>query len=369
MSSFFLLRAPVAAAIAAAATVAPSQAFEVNDKVEINGLLAGVGQCQQVSGDDANDTCRGGISFQPEIAYNPTGRDQLYARFAFAAGNSVKDTSPFVLSPQGIDLEDDVKDINGRGRNYLLEAWYAHTFTFSDDSSLALMGGILDPTNYINQNAYANDQNTQFSNEVFINSPNAFIPGYDIGGLLVWNYRDLTFTAVGLNVGENDDGNNYSWYAAEFAYHIEMALGGGNYRLMYAASTNDFSNPTGDAEEGLSGWIASLDQELGDIVGVFLRLGWQAEDAAVDYRAGYSGGLDFKGKAWGREADNIGIGYAYLDGGNTDVKRTNAFEVYYRFVLNETLALTADAQWMSDELEGEDGPEGWIFGLRAIAEF
>ena len=52
------------------------------------------------------------------------------------------------------------------------------------------------------------------------------MPAYDWGGALVWKYRDWTFSGVGMNVGENDDGKNYNFYAAQAAYHIDTALGG-----------------------------------------------------------------------------------------------------------------------------------------------
>ena len=32
-------------------------------------------------------------------------------------------------------MQDDYKEINGRNRDYLLTAWYKHTFSFSEDHS------------------------------------------------------------------------------------------------------------------------------------------------------------------------------------------------------------------------------------------
>jgi porin len=109
------------------------------------------------------------------------------------------------------------------------------------------------------------------------------------------------------------------------------------------------------------------------VVGAFLRLAWQQEDAAVDYRAVYSGGLQLNGSGWGRHPDTVGLGYAYLEGGNLDIERTQVFEAYYRLGLNDYLGLTADVQYMKDELApvdpGERDPAGWIFGLRLAVEF
>ena len=157
----------------------------------------------------------------------------------------------------------------------------------------------IDPAVYVNENAYANDEFTQFMNEVFVNSRNAFLPAYDWGGVLVWKYRDWTFSGVGINVGENDDGNNYNFYAAEADYHIDTALGEGKDRIMISGTSKANLNPSGENREPRSELSLSFDQALGPVVGAFLRLGWQREDAAVDFKAVYSGGLNFKGAALG----------------------------------------------------------------------
>jgi hypothetical protein len=374
------------------------RAYEINDKLEINGLLAGAYQCQEVSGlEESDNICRGALPFQPEIVYNPTEQDQFFVKFGFAAGNGLNENSPFVLAPWAADLEADVKDINGRDRSYLLEAWYAHTFNLSEDNSIQITGGIVDPAFYVNENAYANDEYTQFMNEAFVNARNAFLPGYDVGGVLVWKIKDLTFSAVGMNVGENDDGNNYNFYAAEADYRLKTPLGEGNYRVMYSGTSREFLDPTGEDLEKREGWSLSFDQELGPVVGVFLRMAWQSDDALIDFDAEYSGGLDFKGSAWGRERDNIGIGFAYLQAPSWSpatvadmdeapdpqvdevteapaeaaqvIARANAIEAYYRFVVNDYLAVSADVQYMKDKYREGDDVDGWVFGLRAVAEF
>lgn len=344
-------------------------AYDINDQLKINVLVAGAFQCQGPSGSDgADNACRGAAPIQPELVYSPTEQDQIFVKLGFAAGNGLNPVSPFVLAPWAADLEDDVKDINGRDRSYLLEAWYAHTFELGEDHSVQITGGIVDPAFYVNENAYANDEFTQFMNEVFVNSRNAFLPAYDWGGVLVWKYRDWTFSGVGMNVGENDDGNNYNFYAAEADYHIDTSMGEGNYRVMVSGTSKANLDPSGENLEPRSALSLSFDQALGPVVGVFLRLGWQAQDAAVDFKAVYSGGLDFKGTAWGREGDNIGIGYAYLDGGNLENARSEAIEAYYRLAINDYLALTADVQYLKDDYLDRDDVEGWVLGMRAVVE-
>lgn len=43
--------------------------------------------------------------------------------------------------------------------------------------------------------------------------------------------------------------------------------------------------------------------------------------------------------------------------------------MYYRFVANDYFALTADVQYMQDNFNQGDKTNGFIAGLRAIAEF
>ena len=88
-----------------------------------------------------------------------------------------------------------------------------------------------------------------------------------------------------------------------------------------------------------------------------------------------SGGIELKGTLWGRADDNIGIGYAFLDGGNkpnddgfvTDTSQI--FEAYYRIVMNEYFALTLDGQYMNDKYIAGTGPSGYVLGARGTVEF
>ena len=374
-------------------------AYDVNDKLSVRGSLGGAFQCQEVSGlPDSDNTCRGAAPFHPELSYNPTAQDQFFIQFGFATGNGLDQGSAFVLAPWAADMHNDVKNINGRNRSNLLEARYAHSFQFAEDNTVQITGGIIDSTVYVDTNAYANNWFTQFMNVAFVNARNAFLPSYDWGGALVWAFKDWTFSAVGMNVGENDDGNNYNYYAAQAAYHLTMPLGGGNYRVMYSGTSRAFLDPMGVNLEKKGAWVLSFDQELGSVVGAFLRMGWQSDDALINFRAAYTGGFDFKGAAWGRDADNIGIAFGYLEapswsplvqaetvaptdpgvvGGTVEapavanqvLARTNVFETYYRFALNDHLALSADVQYMKDKYREGDDVDGWIFGLRAVAQF
>jgi hypothetical protein len=341
-------------------------------KLSLGGLIAGAYQHQNV--DDApgfNNTGRGVIVFQPEIGFALTDVDEVFTKFGFAAGNALNDgtVSPFIYSPWAADLEDDVKDINGRNRDYLLTAWYKHTFAFSEKHTLGITGGLIDATDYLDESAYANDEYTQFMNQVLANATNGFFPSYDMGGAVEWEFGQFALKGVVMSVGENDDGKSYNFYGADLGYTIDTKLGTGNYRVTVDWSSKDFNNPAGDNLESKQCIILSFDQQLGEIFGAWIRFGWQDDDAAIQVKELFSGGLDINGRLWRREQDNIGIGYAYLEGGNQDLDNAYVFETYVRFLLNEYFAITADLQYQDNKMKQGDSPSGFISGVRCVVEF
>jgi porin len=343
-----------------------SYAYDITEKFSIGGVLSGAYQYQSADGDD--NMGRGVVPFQPEFSLRPTDRDEIFAGFGFAAGNGLNGATDFNLAPWSADLEDDVKDINGRNRDYLLTVWYKHTFEFGKNNALGLTGGIIDSTAYVDENAFANDEYTQFMNEALVNSSNGFFPSYDIGGAVEWEIGNWDITGVGMNIGENDDGNNYNFFAGQIGYKLNTSLGEGNYRLIVDGTSEQFLDEDGNKKGRLAVFL-SFDQELGSIFGAWIRFGWQDDKALINYDALFSGGLNITGKWYGRENDNIGIGYAYLNGKN-DFDYTQVAEVYWRFVLNDYFAVSADAQYMQDEFDSdEDDIDGFILGIRGTVEF
>jgi hypothetical protein len=342
------------------------------ERIAIHGVLAGVYQNEDPSGPaDAESIGRGAVAFEPEIAITLTERDEVFFKFGFPAGNGLNGTTNMVVSPWAANLEGDVKNINGRDRDYLLTAWYKHTFAIDTDHNFGLTGGIIDATDYLDQNAYANDEHTQFMNPALVNGPNGFAPSYDIGGAVEWAMGSFYANGVVMNVGENDAGYNYNFYGAEVGYRLTTGLGQGVCRIIYEGGNNAFLNPDSTTLEDRTIVFLSVDQQLGEFLGVWVRLGWGDDDAAVDATNLYSGGIDIGGRPWGREEDNMGIGYAFFDGGNTGLQRVQVAEAYYRLVMNAWLALTGDVQYQDNQYDAGDGTDidAWTWGLRAVVEF
>ncbi len=347
--------------------------YDVTDQFSVGGVLAGNWQFLQgdedADGEDVDDGPKASVAFQPEMSFRPYDNGELFTKFGFSANNGLNVKSPFQLATWAADLEDDVEDINGRSRDYLLTAWASHTFEFSETHNLGFSGGIIDATDYVDENAFANDEYGQFQNEVFVNAVTGNFVSYDIGGVVDWAWGNFSARGLIMDVGENDDGNNFQYYAAQLAYRLETGLGEGNYRVTGTMTSDDFLDEDGDDEE-LMAVVLSADQQLGDIFGVFLRAGWQDDDTEITYETEFSGGVNISGSLWNREQDNIGIGFAYLDDGETEVDNTIVFEGYVRFGLNDFFAVTADVQYMEDEYDDPlEDVDGWVGSIRVTAEF
>jgi hypothetical protein len=73
-----------------------------------------------------------------------------------------------------------------------------------------------------------------------VNAPNGFAPSYDIGGAGEWEIGSWEITAVGMNVGENEDGNNYNFFGGQIGNTLNTSLGTGNYRLIGQLTSKQF---------------------------------------------------------------------------------------------------------------------------------
>ena len=252
--------------------------YDVTDQFSVGGVLAGNWQFLQgdedADGEDVDDGPKASVAFQPEMSFRPYDNGELFTKFGFSANNGLNVKSPFQLATWAADLEDDVEDINGRSRDYLLTAWASHTFEFSETHNLGFSGGIIDATDYVDENAFANDEYGQFQNEVFVNAVTGNFVSYDIGGVVDWAWGNFSARGLIMDVGENDDGNNFQYYAAQLAYRLETGLGEGNYRVTGTMTSDDFLDEDGDDEELMTIGL-SADQQLGDIFGVFLRAYYQ----------------------------------------------------------------------------------------------
>ncbi len=375
-------------------------AYDLNEKLSIEGTLTGVYQYGDFDIEGMDDADRGAAVLDLGVNFHPTDKDEFQVTLSYAAGNGLNYLELFSLAPYADDLEADLKNINGRDRDYLLEAWYKHTFTFNKDISLGATFGIIDATGYIDDNAFANDEVAQFMNDIFVNNTLANLPSYDIGGVVELDISNFSIRGLIMSsktgytymarekVGEvyckehdvwkpvfsdveKEEYKNYNYYALQLGYKVDTPLGEGNYRIYGFTTNKKFQNRDGTGEKNLQGLGISADQKLSEIIGAFARLGWQDDKAAaVVHDAVYSGGLNINGKLWGRENDEIGVGYAYLNGADkAEIDNTNAIEAYAKFKISDFSDITVDVQYIKDDMKLGQDNDGVIYGVRLNAYF
>ena len=315
------------------------------------------------------------------VDYRPTERSLLHAWARLAAGNALNNVGGVELEPYGEPLEDELTDINGSGRNYLLEAWYQGVFELADETSLGVTAGIIDAGEYLGENEFADEADTQFMNEALETSSIDML-SYSPGGILELEVGDWSFNTVYAR-SKNEEGSRFNWVSGLAAYQAETALGEGNYRFFAFTSDGAFANAEGTRDnERFKGCGLSFDQELGEIFGGFVRIIWADDNAVVDFHRLFSGGVNINGSLWGREQDNAGIGYAYVEGPpGSELRRGDVAEAYVRFQLTDSLDLSLDLQYQENRLRPEeeeveeDGgnspldPSAWIAGVRVNLVF
>lgn len=363
--------------------IASALAFQFDEHVSIEFLLSHGLQCQDVHArlagptfdDDGTiqhfrDACRGTLPFRisPTVVFNEN--HTISAMFGYTIGNGINENALFAISPWGIEFENDLKDINGRGHDYILTAWYAYHHPIAEDHEVTLTVGLLDSTEFLDQNAFANDEYHHFMSDVFVNNVNHALPIFDVGGALQWRLNNWGLTLVLMDVGQNDDGRQYNFWGAELGFNTKLTVGEGNYRFFLGGTSRDFLDTTQEKLHRKLKYGISFDQSI-YCFGFFTRISWQKQDAAIDYKALYSAGLEINGQIWSRTRDRVGIAYAHLDGGNVGFIKNNVFEIYYKYAINDLFHITFDLQHQNDVRESifdnQMNPSGWTSALRLTA--
>jgi porin len=211
-------------------------------------------------------------------------------------------------------------------------------------------------------------------NPALVNGPNGYAPSFDLGGAMEWDKKDFYINVVVMDVGENEDGFNSTFYGGEFGYNARFGFGEGTYRFIYQGANESYlsADPTATNHEDRNVVFISIDQQFGENWGAWVRFGWGTDEARVSATNLYSGGINLKGGRWGRAQDNIGLGYAFFDGGNDGTKRASVGEAYYRWLMSDVFALTFDLQYQENRYDTPaDGTDvdGFTYGLRGVVEF
>jgi len=321
-------------------------------------------------GVELGDTARGSLVIDMEGTAALGRSGTAHASASFAEGNGIDGVGGVSVRVNADDLEDDVKDINGSGRDYLLEAWYAHHFDIGSSTGLELTGGIIDATRFIDANRVANDENHQFMNEVFVNR--FFLPSYDPGVAVSVTGSGWSAHGVWMNARADEaDGRtrDFDFYGLDIGKRYALPIGEGNLRLIGLTTSDAF----GDAESRVHGVGFSMDQSWGERVILFARGGgFSDEESVLVHDSLYSAGLQVSGGLPFQSTWVAGVAYAFLDGTSDaagDVRDTRVWEGYVRWAGAGAFDASLDVQYVTDELYGEANATLWCVGLRANYAF
>jgi hypothetical protein len=198
---------------------------------------------------------------------------------------------------------------------------------------LALTMGRLDLTNYFDNNAFANDETTQFLSDALVNNQMLGLSSNGTGVAAEFDPKNGLRLKFGFQQS-NDEASNLSdsmFTLSEVGYTFTpFALPEGSYRLWFRTDNT--------AEEDIrKGFGISVDQKLTNAIGLFGRYGTQdLDDDGRDHF--WSMGVGFQNGYIFNPQDTWGIGYSRMDLGS-GYKET-LVEGYYNLLLTERLRLT-----------------------------
>ncbi len=293
----------------------------------------------------------------------------------------------------------DARHSDGDDDVEVAEVWYEHRFF---DGQLALTFGKIDPTRWFDTNAVANDEETQFLSDNFVNNIAIEWPEdlYAYGARLSMYPSDMVALHLGF-VESNDDFEDIfddNLMIAEIDFMPKFGELQGNYRFYGWKNSGDhtrFPDPSRNEEEGY-GLGCSIDQQFSEHVSGFGRFGYVGnldDDDIYPIEMAWSIGLQLAGGLWGRNDDMFGIAYgrAVISEDYRDFLRTyatersfrprrnvmglnttpaeNRFEAYYRLQLNKHLAISPDIQVVEGLAGVSDARTVTIVGARAYLSF
>lgn len=239
----------------------------------------------------------------------------------------------------------------------LREAWL-RTELFGQ--RLALSAGRLDLTNYFDQNAFANDETTQFISDALVNNQMLGLSSNGTGAATEFDPKNGLRFKFGFQQSNNDATNlSDSMYTlSEVGYTFTpFALPEGSYRVWFRTDNTSPSIRTGVG--------ISADQKLTPVLGVFGRYGSQETDTTRDRF--YSAGVSFQNGLVFNPQDTWGIGFSHMD--LATGYKENLTEGYYNFRLTERLRLSFHLSHVYDQPEGQ-GSFGYLLpGVRFQAAF
>lgn len=253
------------------------------------------------------------------------------------------------------------------------------------DGKFVAMAGVLDTSNYLDQNAYSASWSGNLTNGAFNLNPCLPLEWANWGYLTAWQPTPHFYTmyaTTGCN-GEINH-NPFQFISSNAWVHIGeiglitedfFGLGPGTYRFQYTLTR--YKGETG------SGVAINFQQQLGAAsrLGFFTRCGFMDEDAAAvnDVRASATAGLvlqaPFRSDGWGSRSNNdqVALGFfwerAAASAKPYQHKNEYGIELSAVVQLTPTFFLQPDVQYIFNPVHSNDGSGAFVFQLQGVFKF
>ena len=343
-----------------------SNAWEINNSTRVEISLTGIYQHAIFSSSAEGNVGAGLAVLETALEYEPTENILLHTSVGYSTGNGLNkifEEKEFSLVPYDGETEQELKNINHSGRKYLETFYSQFTTHFSENLKFISVYGLIDATEYLDINEYANDENEQFMNSAFVNNPLADILSYSLGVVWKWEYKFTSLTALYTNL-KNDEGNNYNYYALQTSLELFNRT---RFHLYYWRTDKKFLSYTGknDYKEGIG---LSASAKILKNLGSFLRTSLNTHTDTGDFKNFISGGITLSNILF--HEDNLAFALGYLKGNKkiSEIIETHVLEGYYKIPIWKKLELTFDIQYQKDIKETEE-ISAIILGTRASVSF
>ncbi|MBT8382780.1 MAG: carbohydrate porin, partial [Ignavibacteria bacterium] len=229
---------------------------------------------------------------------------------------------------------------DGSDRIAVNEAWAEFLFL---DNIFTITAGKIDLTNYFDNNAAANDENSQFISGIFINNPAYVVPSNSPGirfrtTILEKFYIQLAF-AKAENTGSKIFNDIYKSAGFGFklfpftSFEADLHVFGYTYPLV----------------KDQYGFGVSMNQTIAQSFKIFGRVG-NNENTLADWygiKTSWSAGAQFEENLFG-EPTIIGIAYGSIKPADSSVKNEKSTELYFQQLLNNWVSISTHLQHIWD---------------------
>jgi hypothetical protein len=242
----------------------------------------------------------------------------------------------------------------------LREAWLrAEVFK----QRLALTVGRLDLTNYFDQNAFANDETTQFLSDALVNNQMLGLSSNGTGVAAEFDPKSgfrFKFGFQQSNVQATNLSDSFFTLSEAGYTFTPFGLPEGTYRAWFRTDN------TPEDRLGKGGGF-SLDQKLTNVVGLFGRYGTQLVDLDSERDHFWSTGVSFQNGLVLNPRDAWGVGYAKMDLASGE--KEDLVEGYYNFLLTDRLRLSFHLTHVLERPDSETKYGYLLPGIRFQAAF